>query len=92
MEKEIAPKAKPSKEEDAVLKAYCQQKEKTENQVVRELIAKLKSKTARLHLKVLASFHPTPEGGGLSTVSFTVKSKALVLKYSYQKRYKLQLC
>ena len=35
-----------SDEEDRLLKASCQQKEKTENQVVRELIAKLKDKTA----------------------------------------------
>ena len=35
-----------SDEEDTLLKTYCQQKEKTENQVVRELIAKLKNKTA----------------------------------------------
>jgi len=35
-----------SNEEDAILKAYCQSKEKTENQVVRELIAKLKNKKA----------------------------------------------
>ena len=40
-----------SDEEDTLLKTYCQQKEKTENQVVRELIAKLKNKTA-------------PKGGG----------------------------
>ena len=35
-----------SDEEDAILKAYCRALEKTENQVVRELIAKLKNKTA----------------------------------------------
>ncbi len=35
-----------SDEEDRILKAYCQSLEKTENQVLRELIAKLKNKTA----------------------------------------------
>ena len=35
-----------SDEEDRILKTYCQSLEKTENQIVRELIAKLKNKTA----------------------------------------------
>ncbi|MDJ0714148.1 MAG: hypothetical protein QNJ54_07995 [Prochloraceae cyanobacterium] len=35
-----------SDEEDKIIKAYCQSLEKTENQVVRELIAKLKNKKA----------------------------------------------
>lgn len=35
-----------SDEENEWIKAYCQQKEKSENQVVRELISRLKGKTA----------------------------------------------